>query len=219
MQDEGQRGHSPQQIFYCKAQGVRIPVRLEVFKHGGGVCVAVTNHDENINIPLIAPAPAMVARLREAADLIEAAVGVRDQGHVSREGNGHTPAPRVAPAAPNWDWLTPEMVIKYVEQSPVLHIYAEDVRAALKPLVGMTQTASVESQLELDLEAVRPHLARITLNGKVNKSEIARLLGIRPSGPGNWARLTEIADFISSSSFSPTPRPAISDEKKRSAAA
>lgn len=208
-----------EQIFYCKAQGVRIPVRLEVFKHGGGIYLAISNQAENINIPFFGPAPAMVARLREAADLIEAAAVEKDQGHISRAGNGHTPAPRVAPAAPNWDWLTPEMVIKYVEQSPVLHIYADDVRAALKPLVGMTQAASVESQLELDLEAVRPHLSRITLNGKVNKSEIARVLGIRPSGPGNWARLTEIADFISSSSFSPAPRPAISDEKKRSAVA
>lgn len=73
-----------EQIFYCKSQGIRVPVRLEIFKHGGGVYLAISNQAENINIPFFGPAPAMVARLREAADLIEAASRERDQGHISR---------------------------------------------------------------------------------------------------------------------------------------
>lgn len=220
------------QLLFLQPGGVKVPVKLEVFKHGGGMYLAAVNHEAGVHVPFLATATVMAAELRQALALVEAANEAKDQGHISRA----EARERVAPAAPNWDWLTPAMVIKYVEESPVLHIYADDVRAALKPLMAspartpglrtghfvgiQTATAPIaRSQLEIDLEAIRPHLDRIKPNGKVNKSEIARVLSI-PAGGSSWGRVKAVADIIvSSSTTAPAPRPAIQDENKRSAAA
>lgn len=43
-------------------------------------------------------------------------------------------------------------------------------------------------QLELDLIELEPHLGSILVDGKANRSEIARVLNISPGG-GNWPRL------------------------------
>lgn len=181
-----------EQIFYCKAQGVRIPVRLEVFKHGGGVYLAISNQAENINIPFFGPAPAMVARLREAADLIEAASRERDQGHISRAGNGS--APRLAPAAPNWDWLTPQMVIEYFAKSNVLRAIADDVRQVLKDQILESEL----TQLDRDLADVRAanHPGLFKKNGKPNQTVIADILRLPNGGSSNYKRIQEVSTIL-----------------------
>lgn len=215
------------QIYFLKPDKVKVPVKPQVFKHGGGFYLAMVNHEAGVHIPFLAAAATLINELREILRVIEGAHNGNDQGHV----NGEEARARLArqnPTKPNWDWLTPEMVIKYVEQSPVLHIYADDVRTALKPLMASTghfvgtQTAHnpiTRSQLELDLETVRPHLDRIKRGGKVNKSEIARVLLI-PTGGSSWGRVKAVADVISSSTMpAPSPRTAQPDEKDLSAAA
>jgi len=206
------------QLLFLQPGGVRVPVKLELFKHGGGLYLAAVNHELGVHVPFVATAPVMAAELRAALALVEGANAINDQGHISRAGNGN--APRVAPGAPNWDWLTPQMVIEYFQKSPVLHYITDDVKAALGPLIGMATAETITpSQIDLDLETVRPHLDRIITNGKVNKSEIARVLGIKPSGPVSWARLTEIAEIISSSSSFDGRRSDEIDPIKKSVAA
>lgn len=200
------------QVLLLQSGGRRVPVSPQIFKHGGGIYLAWTNAEANVHIPLLANAADMIATLRQAADLVEQAVATRDQGHVSRsksDGEANrsvspqpaVPAPigpRLNPNATSWEWLTPEMVISYFEQSPVVSGMVDDVRAALKSQIGLTAPATepgepVKSQLETDLEAIAPHLEQIMRNGKANKSEIARRLNIAASGHSNWSRLIAIA--------------------------
>jgi hypothetical protein len=136
---------------------------------------------------------------------------------------GRTPGARMNPGATDWDWLTPEMVIAYVEQSPMLHPVAADVRAALGktwPAAGKAISPRVPSQLELDLSTIRPYLDKITAGGKINKSEIARGLGL-PTGGSGWSRVQAVAGALSSSSSTSTDAPPslISAEKIQSEAA
>lgn len=200
---------SRQQIHFVKSRGVRVPVKFEIYKHGGGIYLTVANPAEGVNVALVASAAEMAATLRRAADQIEAAVKVNDQGHISR-----TPAPQTAiapavgphlnPGATNWDWLPPERVIQHFQETPGLSPMADDVKAALKGQIGLPAPAPISrpltsdlrpptaSQLDLDLAAIQPHLDRIVRNGKINKSEIARILKITPGGSGNWERLVAI---------------------------
>lgn len=169
-----------------------------------------------------APTADMVDLLR---DLLHQVETIQAGGNPLSESETKVAPPgrtRLAPDAPRWDWLTPEMVIAYFEQSPVLRAVANDVRAAL----GKAWSTSVEamaprvpSPLELDLETIRPHLDKITAGGKINKSEIARVLGL-PTGGSGWGRVQAVAGVLSSSSTSTgAPPPAISDQKNQSEAA
>lgn len=201
------------QLYCLQGKGVKIPVKLQIFKHGGGIYLAFVG--EGVHIPLAANAEIIAAELRQALALIEQASATNDQGYIN-----YKPS-HPERNAPNWDWLTPEMVIKYFEQSPILAVIADDVRAILKKSWGTGDTAiapAVPSQLELDLETIRPHLEKITAGGKINKSEIARVLGIKASGPSAWRRVTAIAQSISSSSEEEL-RSAEMGQKRRSAAA
>lgn len=195
-----------ERVFICQPRQIKLPATLDVFTYGNTGYLAIRSDDHKAHVALAGNAAALVIELRQAADALERKLFLSD----------HRQTVIRAASARSWDWLTPEMVIKYFEQSPALRSCVEDVRAVLKPLmastghyVGTTQAATptAPSQLELDLEAVRPHLGRIISNGKVNKSEIGRILKIKPSGPIAWARLTEIAEIISSSSFAGAPRP------------
>lgn len=80
----------------------------------------------------------------------------------------------------DWNWLTPQMVINHFRRSPVLNCMADDVSAALKPLVGLEESQLI-SQLDQDLETITPHLPNLLdSSGKVKyggQSLIARLLG------------------------------------------
>lgn len=201
-----------QQIQFIKSRGVRVPVKFEIFKHGGGIYLTIQNQNEGVYLGLVGAAANMAAEFRAVAVAIEQAVAVKDQGYISRADvpnpakNSEAAAlaaPRLAAAAPNWDWLSPEMVIKYFEQSPILAPIADDVKAALKGQLGLALPAAnaapppppAKSQLDLDLETLQPHLDRIVRNGKVNKSEIARALNL-PVGGSGWARIVAIAEAL-----------------------
>lgn len=174
---------------------------------------------------LLAQARAIVAGhnpLSEVDDWQAESQGSRVAGLQSRRVAGLQPgSPRLNPGATDWAWLTPEMVIAYVEQSPVLQGVAGDVRAALGKAwpAGEVPAPRVPSQLELDLETIRPHLARITAGGKINKSAIARVLGLSAGGASAWRRVTAIAEYLSSSSSEEELPPAEIALKSRGAAA
>lgn len=197
-----------QQIHFVKSRGVRVPVKFEIYKHGGGLYLTIANPLEGVNVALVASAAEMIATLRQAADQIEAAVAVNDQGHITRapavRGDAAPPVgPRLNPGATDWSWLTPELIIRHFEQSPILAPIADDVKAALKGQLGLALPAAnaapppppAKSQLDLDLETLQPHLDRIVRNGKVNKSEIARALNL-PVGGSGWARIVAIAEAL-----------------------
>ena len=63
----------------------RIPVKFDIFKHGGGVYLALVNPERGIHIPLMANVDAMRLELQGALYQIELAVHRNDQGHISRE--------------------------------------------------------------------------------------------------------------------------------------
>jgi len=76
------------QLLFLQPGGVRVPVKIEIFKHGGGLYLAAVNHELGIHVPFVATATVMAAELRAALALIEGANAINDQGHISRAGNG-----------------------------------------------------------------------------------------------------------------------------------
>lgn len=68
------------QILYCRTGGVKIPIRFDIFKHGGGIYLAAVNASERVHLPFVAGAATMIAELRRVADAIEQAVAVNEQG-------------------------------------------------------------------------------------------------------------------------------------------
>jgi hypothetical protein len=93
------------------------------------------------------------------------------------------PAGRLNPRSPNWEWLTPAKVIEYFKSSPILRAHAPLVESILGPHVYEGQAAL--SQLDLDLEAVRPYLDNIIQDGSFvygYQSRIAEALNIPNQG-------------------------------------
>lgn len=188
-----------EQIFFCKAQGVRIPVRLEVFKHGGSFYLAYVNHEENVHVPLIGSAGAWLAEFGRAQELIATASRERDQGHISRAGNGAVAPPtlppgRLNPAAPNWDWLTPQMVIEYFAKSNVLRAIADDVRQVLKDQILESELSRPERDLA-DVRAAN-HPGLFKKNGKPNQTVIADILRLPNGGSSNYRRIQEVSTIL-----------------------
>lgn len=70
------------QLYCLQGKGVKIPVKLQIFKHGGGIYLAFVG--EGVHIPLLASAEIIAAELRQALALIERASATNDQGHISR---------------------------------------------------------------------------------------------------------------------------------------
>jgi hypothetical protein len=179
-------------LLFLQPGGVRVPVKLEIFKHGGGLYLAAVNHELGIHVPFVATATVMAAELRQALALVEGANAINDQGHISRAGNGN--APRIAPGAPNWDWLTPEMVIEYFNQSNVLRAMADDVRQVLKYQILESELP----QLARDLADVRAadHPDLFKKNGKPNQTVIADILRIPNGGSSNYKRIQEVSTSL-----------------------
>lgn len=70
---------------YLLQRGQRIPVKFDIFKHGGGVYLALVNPEKGIHIPLMANASTMRLELQGALYRIDVAMATNDQGHISRE--------------------------------------------------------------------------------------------------------------------------------------
>jgi hypothetical protein len=174
-------------IFFCQPDRAKLPAQLDTFTYGNTGYLSIHSDDHKLHVALAGNAAALVLVLRQAADELERKFFMSDHYRLTKQ----------AEEAKDWKWLTPEMVIRYFELSPILKSMAADVREVLKPLSSLV---TVTTQLELDLETVKPHLKQIMPNGKVNKSEIARVLNISPGGAKNWPRVNAVAEVISSSS-------------------
>lgn len=194
---------SEELIFFCQPNQTKLPARLQVNHFGNTGYLSISHHDSGLHVALAGNAAAMVLALRQAADDLEKRLFLSE----------HKRRVRRSELASNWDWLTPERVLEYFEQSPVLRAHLEDVKAALK---HSTYTQPV-SQLDQDMATIRPHLATIMLTGKPNKSEIARAIGITAGGSSNWARVSALAKELSSSS-TPTARSEEEENNLRAAA-
>lgn len=174
-------------IYFCQPNKVKLPARLQISHFGATGYLSISHHDSGLHVALAGNAAAMVLALRQAADQLEKRLFLDE----------HKRRVQRAEIAKNWDWLTPERVIEYFEQSPVLRPHADDVRAVLK-----NNTYIRPSQLEQDLETIRR--AGIDQNEKITKSAIARALGISAGGSANWARISAITNYLSSSSSNDT---------------
>ena len=153
----------------------------------------------------------MVIALRSAADELEKKLFLQTHREQTRREQLKT--------IRDWDWLTPEMVIKYFEKSPILRPVADDVKAVLSKAwpTPEAKAAPAPSQLDLDLQTILPHLDRIRPNGRIIKSEIARLLNL-PTGGSQWGRVAAAAEALSLSLEQTEPNAAQGDGKEAEAA-
>jgi len=129
---------------------------------------------------------------------------------------------RARPAANNWDWLTPQAVIEYFEQSPDLAAIAPDVRAVLGRLAlpGETPANEQPTQLEQDLAAVRS-IDDLALFDKAGQpvhgaqTRIGEALGI-PNAGGYRERILAVLEKLQKSNTSnpAEERDAPSNERK-----
>lgn len=74
------------QLYLLQPGGVKTPVKFDIFKHGGGIYLALVNQEKNVHIPLMASSATMKLELEGALYQIEVATKIRDQGHISRKG-------------------------------------------------------------------------------------------------------------------------------------
>lgn len=70
---------------YLLQNGNRIPVKFDIFKHGGGIYLALVNHEEKVHIPLMGNAWAIKLELAGALYRIELATETKDQGYISKK--------------------------------------------------------------------------------------------------------------------------------------
>src|SRR5262245_28433834 len=71
------------QILLIQPGGIKLPAKLDVFKHGPGIYLSI--RADQAHIALVGTAETMAETLRRAADQIDQAVVMKDQGHISRE--------------------------------------------------------------------------------------------------------------------------------------
>lgn len=79
-------GQQDNQLYLLQPGGVKTPVKFDIFKHGGGIYLALVNREKNVHIPLMANVSTMKLELEGALYRIEVATETRDQGHISRKG-------------------------------------------------------------------------------------------------------------------------------------
>lgn len=103
--------------------------------------------------------------------------------------------------------LTPQQVIDYFRNSPVLNVMLDDVMDVLAPLIEIQQPTS--SQLQQDLATIQPHLSEILDEaGQVRyrgQSVIARLLGGSNAGYFRQTRVLPVVQALQSSTTSLSP--------------
>lgn len=109
---------------------------------------------------------------------------------------------------------TPQQVIDYFRNSPVLNGMLDDVMDVLAPLIEIQQPTS--SQLQQDLATIQPHLSEILDEaGQVRyrgQSVIARLLGGSNAGYFRQTRVLPVVQALQSSTTSlPPTAPSESD--------
>lgn len=160
----------------------------------------VHNADYSIDFGLSAPvsAQSLGAQLRAWAAQLDDWTHKRASAAVSR--------PRSHWAIENWDWLTPQMVIDYFEQSEVLSVHAAEVRAVLTPMLDGNEQA--EAQLAKDVAACAPYVDELLEGGELvygGQSRIARILGLT-NGGSHRQRILAVADELVSSTTSTTAR-------------
>lgn len=106
------------------------------------------------------------------------------------------PRRRQYPPRSTWDDLTPQAVIEYFEQSPVLRVHAADVRAVLEPLVDPAER--VDDQLVQDVAVCARYRDELVAGGELvygAQSRIADLLGIT-NGGGHRRRILAVARVL-----------------------
>ena len=217
---------------YLTHQGQNIPVKLASHTRGQQSFVAILRQDQK-GSPLILAGPSadLVITLRLLARQIEAAATVPQPGILSvpdaAEPNQAFNLIKMSDlnGEPSHDW--PLIAQRFSKTLPwLVEVILSDPTTARylkkwQPAKPLAEVAPPPNQLALDLAAVQPHLAKIMASGKPNKSEIARVLKLTPSGANTWRRVTAVAEALypSSSSSEAAPLLAISDKNDLSEAA
>lgn len=172
-------------IYFLKAGKVRVPVKTQVFKHGGSFYLALVNHEAGVHIPLLATAATLINELRSILRIIEAAHNGKDQGHVSRADNPHINSrqPTLADlnGDPRHDFAV--FVRRFAKSSPdIVGAIAQVYKSRGYKVPGMD--AILQGYDDLDLVwSIR--LKVINADGELvygARNRIAKALGIRDAG-------------------------------------
>ncbi len=66
-------------LYLLRPGGVRIPVKFDILKYGGGINLILVNQESGVHIPLLANASTMMLELQGALHRIELAVEQNEQ--------------------------------------------------------------------------------------------------------------------------------------------
>jgi len=168
-----------------------VPVKLSHGQHGFFCYIRIRTTDGLDQI--IKAQPATLLKILEpiVAD-IKSSLGLIPPGHQ-----------RLAPHSQTLDWITPQMVIQYFEQSPILQEIAPDVRAVLSGLItgGESQTGPAP-QLTADLETIQSFFSFSDLFNPDGspirgiQSRIAEALGISNAGTSYRKRIMAVLEAL-----------------------
>jgi len=188
---------------YLTHQGQNIPAKLASHTRGQQSFVAILRQDQK-GTPLIlaGPSATLVITLRLLARQIEAAatqqgiLSVPDAAEPSSQAFSLIKMSDLN-GEPSHDW--PLIAQRFSHTLPwLVEVILSDPTTARylkkwRPGEELAEVAPPPHQLTLDLATVQPHLAKIMASGKPNKSEIARVLNIKPGGATNWPRVQAVA--------------------------
>jgi len=179
-------------LYFLRPGGIRIPVKVEIYKHGGGLYMAFTNHEKGVHLPLLANASAMATELRQALNLIETAMATKDHGHISRSQDLATEegdSPKAATVTERRHELSQfilskefirkskekklELLIEYFSSNSEamsdddMSGLVMDLTDSYRKLTGRRYEviAQSESQLEQDLRILKRHIEKIITDG------------------------------------------------------
>ena len=171
----------------CIAErGKRTPVKLQPYVWGAKAFISLMPLDRSApSTILVADPAALIIELRLLADQLEAQT-CRETKQLLQQ--------RQARATLDYSSITPQMVIEYFEQSPILRAYAADVKTVLK--YAAEETSITSTQLQNDVALLKPRMAElIRADGSINKSAAARVLGVSAGGAG-WERVSVAAEAL-----------------------
>lgn len=179
-------------IYLKQPQRPPVAIRLDTSEYGhNGYLTVQTVQESSIFFQIGGNREELARQLRHIANSLEPKTVAKTR-------------PRLQPTnAQGWAWLTPDVVIQYFEQSPMLSPYADDVRAALnqiEPPAEQLPPPSGGPGGTTDADLLRPHVAEL-LNEAGQpiygaQTKVADLLELPGTGGSYRRRILEALEAL-----------------------
>lgn len=181
------------------------PVKISTAAHGPNAYLMLYPADGSEPLMLVGKAEELTEELKTLAARLNP-LNVAQVEEIKQD------AQRLKAHAPNWDWLTPQMVIEFFSLSSVLRTHLPDVIEVLEKTEYLTES----NQLNQDVETLRPYAAELlTEDGEIQRGytrkAAALLFGDESANGGTYLKRIKEAMRILKTTFTTTTKKKAND--------